>query len=174
MLTQLVKHLNTLPSILDGDLAQPLMHLVDALDQASEGHKPALFANQTKNPGRKSSAYWKTAKMQAVVAYHTLAEAGHSDPAKFVADEMNRAKLARRKGERQTRTSVMRFVHEYELSVHEYELSKGDKLPEVWISVAREKLSQFSANPAWPVSVSDATSYVRRAFASPRLQREFS
>ena len=166
MLNHIVSHLNELPAVASNDLALPIMHIVEALSQASEGHKPALFENKKVNATRRSSFYWPTAKEHAVITYFTLADAGYSDPAGYVAMEMNRAGLARRKGEKQTAKSILRFVNDFVLS-------NADDKPSGWVVRARDRLSEFRTSPEWPLRQDAAKNYTQRVFQSKRL-RPFS
>jgi hypothetical protein len=163
MLARLSKQLRSLPPVENEDLFVPMMHLSDALAQASEGHKPTLLANRRDNPTRKASVYWMTAKMQAVVAYFTLSEAGHATPAEIVMKEMNKAGLRRRQGEEQTEKSIQRFVESYALQL-------SDEDGEPWVAAAKAKLDAFRSSADWPVSIADALAYTRKSFASKRLK----
>lgn len=162
LLNAVVSHLCELPALNEDDLALPMMHVVDAFLQASEGHKPALFANRKISPTRRAGIYWQSAKSWAVVVYFTLLEAGHTAPEDIVAREMNRQKLSRRASEKQTPASVRRFIREFE------DYGESPDAP-VFVTNAREKLKAFRSHEEWPVDVQAALHFARKSFGSPRL-----
>lgn len=167
LINAIVSHLSELPAVGENDLALPLMHVVDAFLQASEGHKPTLFTNRRSNPTRKASIYWMSAKSWAIVVFYTLRDAGHPAPEDIVAREMNKQRLSRRSNERQTPKSILGFVREFE----DYGLAPDAP---VYVTNAREKLAAFRSDPRWPVDEQAALRFARESFRSSRLRPFYS